>query len=212
MLNVQLEDFRKREAKALEKQEKFLEREDKLLQKLDDISCQQQPHPQVFNPLNPKSFANQRQAFEPLQYPYQTYGAKNPSVVAFPGRTPLAWDSAEINPSSSIPLHHIHPAPQLTLQNPSAIEALPLNIQVPTYGQGTGVSDHIPQQRQDADAIVPFLNTQRQPLPSAQNHYVVTHPTATIAPMRSSSDQDQRSASPQEKDIILAMVSKGSDI
>lgn len=212
MLNAQLEDFRKREAKALEKQEKFLEREDKLLQKLDDISCQQQPHPQVFNPLNPKSFANQRQAFEPLQYPYQTYGAQNPSVVAFPGRTPLAWDSAEINPSSSIPLHHIPSAPQLTLQNPSAIEALPLNVQVPTYGQGTGVSDHIPQQRQNADAIVPFLNTQRQPLPSAQNHQVVSHPTATIAPMRSGSDQDQRSASPQEKDITLAMVSKGSDI
>lgn len=206
MLNIQLEDHRTREVKALEKQDKYLEREDKLLQKLDEISCRQQPAPQVPLPLNPTPLVNQASEF--LQYPYQRCGTRNPSVAACHGQPQFVWDSIEVPTSNPVRLHHIQPAPQPTLQNPST-EAIHFNVQAPSCREAAPVLDYYVHQTKD-DAVVPSVNIQKQSLPSVQNPQVATHPTAAIAPMRPAS-QDQQPLC-QQQGNVTAPVSEGISV
>ena len=212
MLQTQLDDYRAREVKSMGKQEKYLEREDKLLQKLDEISsCRQQTTaPQASLPLNRTSMignVNQLQASECLQ----GYVPQNPSVAAC--QPHFVWDSTEV--PTSMRLHHLQPAPHPTLQN-TATEAFNFNMQAPNYRQAAPVVDYQYQPlsnlpasesvfRGQGDAVVPSVNVQYQA--SAPNQQA--HPTATIAPMRSASNQDQQPVCQQERNITEPVISKG---
>ena len=203
MLQAQLDTCRAREEKSMiEKQEKCLEREDKLLKKLDEISNWQQPGPQIPIPMNQASIVR-HQASECLLHPGERYAPQSQSVTTC--QPQFVWDSAEA--PTSLRLHHMQTLPQPSLHNP-APEAFHLNEHARSYRQDTLAMgyQHYPQSSTFASEAAPSLSLR------GQDGAGVTHPTATIAPMRPASNQkNKKPLCQQERNVAEPVISKGID-
>lgn len=219
MLQAQLDNYRAREKKSMtEKQEKCLEREDKLLKKLDEISNWHQPGPKIPIPLNQASMVG-HQASECLLHPGERYAPQNQSVPSY--QPQFVWDSTEAR--TSVRLHHMQTLPQPSL-HPPATEAFHLNEHAASYRQDTLAMgyQHHPQSSTLASESAPSLSLRGQDdavvpasavnIPMQQNQHGLNHPTATIAPMRpSSNQQNQKPFYQQERKLAEPVISKGID-
>lgn len=201
-----------------EKQEKCLEREDKLLKKLDEISTWQQPGLQIPFPMNQASMVR-HQASECLLHPGERYAPQNQSVTTY--QPQLVRDSAEA--PTSVRLHHLQTLPQPSLHNPAADGRFHLNEHVLNFRQDTlamGYQHHPQSSTLALSEAAPSLSLRGQDgavvpapavnIPMQQNQQGVTHPTATIAPMRPTSDQqNQNPLCQQEQNVTEPVISKG---
>ena len=219
MLQAQLDNYHAQEEKSMiEKQEKCLKREDTLLKKLDEISNWHQPGPQIPIPLKQASMVG-HQASECLLPPGERYAPQNQSGPSY--QPQFVWDSTEA--PTSVRLHHMQTLPQPSLHHP-ATEAFHLNKHAPSYRQDTlamGYQHHSQSStlasesapslslRGQDDAVVPASAVN---IPVQQNQHGVTHPTATIAPMRpASNQQNQTPLCQQERNVTEPVISKGID-
>lgn len=202
-----------------EKQEKCLEREDKLLKKLDEISNWRQPGHQIPIPLNQASMVR-HQASECLLHPVERYAPQNQSAATY--QPQFVWDSAKA--PTSVRLHHLQTLPQPASVHNPAPEAFHLNEHAPSYRHDTlamGYQHHSQSTTLTSEAA-PSLSLRGQDgavvpapavnIPMQQNQQGVTHPTATIAPMRPASNQrNEKPSCQQERDVTEPVISKGID-
>ena len=215
MLQVQLDDYRAREEKSVtEKQDRYLEREGKLLKKLDEIVNWQQPAPQIHLPLNSTSMLGHQTG----HHLGERCAPQNQSVVTT-YQPQFALDGREA--PTSVRLHHMQPAPHLSLHNPTT-EVFRLSEHAANYRQAvpalgyqyhsqssTLVSESAPSLslRGQDDAVVPASTVN---IPMQENQQTATHPTAAIAPMRpASNEHDQQLLSQQERNVIEPVISQG---
>ncbi|XP_068714383.1 uncharacterized protein [Montipora foliosa] len=182
VLQAELKDCRARERKITEEHEKYVEREDRLMKQLQEISNKQTPSFSNL-PYNAQVAACNTFSSGVPRNPSDVQHLQKPSIVGYQPQ--------------HVRLHHMHPQTQYATKtfchSATSAEA---NMQGAAYEEAIPVMNYLPPtQLIQNEAVVPYLNIPQCQIPT-QDSFIpkqstVDHPTAAIAPMRSSTDGDQ---------------------